>query len=67
MWNAKSWWGHLIANDKTICGRNPMKNALGCYLFVAFLFFFHLFHANFIWVHTCGHKYIYIIRYNFFL
>jgi hypothetical protein len=36
-----------------------MKNALGCYLFVAFLFFFHLFHANFIWVHTCGHKYIY--------
>jgi hypothetical protein len=39
MWNAKSWWGHLIANDKTICGRNPMKNALGCYLFVAFLFF----------------------------
>lgn len=40
MWNAKSWWGHLIANDKTICGRNPMKNALGCYLFVAFLFFF---------------------------
>ena len=65
MWNAKSWWAHLIANDKTICGRNPMKNALDCYLLVAFLFCFSFvscqFHMGpYLRTQICIYVYIYI-------